>query len=39
MLGPRPPIDDGPGRRMRALWSGFARDGLDALGPTPLTIG
>ncbi|GAS99222.1 carboxylesterase type B [Mycolicibacterium canariasense] len=40
MLGPTPhPIDGTLGRRMRALWGGFARDGVDALGPTPLTIG
>ncbi|CDO09895.1 para-nitrobenzyl esterase [Mycolicibacterium cosmeticum] len=40
MLGPDPhPINATVGRRMRALWSAFARDGVAALGTTPLTIG
>ncbi|MHA3023425.1 carboxylesterase family protein [Mycobacterium sp. BMJ-28] len=40
MLGPPPqPVDEDLGRRTRALWSGFAWNGLDALPPAPLRIG
>lgn len=40
MLGPDPdPIDDTVARRVRALWSGFAHDGVAALETASLTIG
>lgn len=38
MLGAQP-IDEELARRTRAQWSGFAHEGLAALGPKPLRIG
>lgn len=40
MLGAqRDAIDEELARRTRRYWSGFARDGIAALGPTPVVIG
>lgn len=39
MLGPTRSLDDHLGSRMRALWSGFARDGLESLPSSSLRLG